>query len=101
MEAILVDRDGMVTEGASTSVWVVDAAGLLRTRPLSHAILPGCTRGSLIRQMAESGIAAEERAVSEAELRAAREVFLTSATSFVKPITRLDGAPVGDGLPDR
>ena len=40
---------------------------------------------------------AEERAVSAAELRAAREVFLTSATSFVKPITRLDGVPVGDG----
>ena len=98
-EAILVDRDGMVTEGASTSVWVVDAAGTLRTRQLGHAILPGCTRGSLIQQMAEAGISAEERAVSAAELRAAREVFLTSATSFVKPITHVDGAPVGDGTP--
>jgi D-alanine transaminase len=98
-EAILIDRDGMVTEGASTSVWVVDAAGTLRTRQLGHAILPGCTRGSLLAQMAEAGIVAEERAVSEAELRLAREVFLTSATSFVKPITALDGAPVGDGEP--
>ena len=98
-EAILVDRDGMVTEGASTSVWVVDAAGALRTRQLGHAILPGCTRGSLFQQMAEVGIAAEERAVSAAELREAREVFITSATSFVKPITSVDGALVGDGTP--
>ncbi len=96
-EAILVTPDGQVTEGASTTVWAVDAAGTLRTRQLGRAILPGCTRASLIAQMAERGIVAEERAVSEAELRAAREVFLTSATSFVKPITRLDGAPVGDG----
>ena len=96
-EAILIDREGMVTEGASTTVWVVDSAGVLRTRVLSHAILPGCTRASLLAQMAEAGLDGEEGAVSEAELRTAREVFLTSATSFVKPITRLDGAPVGDG----
>ncbi len=96
-EAILIAPDGQVTEGASTTVWAVDAQGTLRTRQLGHAILPGCTRAALLAQMAERGIAAEERAVTEAELRQAREVFLTSATSFVRPITRLDGAPVGDG----
>ena len=96
-EAILIDRDGMVTEGSSTSVWVVDAGGALRTRQLGHAILPGCTRASLFEQLAAEGIHAEERAVSEAELRNAQEVFITSATSFVKPITAIDGAPVGDG----
>ena len=99
IEAILIDRDGIVTEGASTSVWVVDAAGTLRTRQLGNAILPGCTRAALIGQMAAEGIHAEERAVSEAELRQAREIFITSATSFVKPITALDGAPVSDGAP--
>ena len=96
-EAILIDRNGTVTEGSSTTVWVVDAQGVLRTRKLSHAILPGCTRASLLQQMADTGMSAEENPVSEAELRAAREVFITSATSFVKPITALDGAPVGDG----
>ena len=96
-EAILLDRDGMVTEGSSTSVWIVDGQGVLRTRALSHAILPGCTRAALLAQIAEAGLAAEERACTEVELRQAREVFLTSATSFVKPITRLDGKPVGDG----
>ncbi len=98
-EAILVDRDGMVTEGASTTVWMVDAAGQALTRQLDHAILPGCTRGSLVALMAEAGLRAEQRGFSLEELRAAPEVFLTSATSFVKPITSLDGVPVGDGKP--
>jgi D-alanine transaminase len=96
-EAILVDRDGLVSEGASTTVWVVDAAGTLRTRPLGHAILPGCTRAALVAELDAAGIGFEERAVAEHELRAAREVFLTSATSWVRPVTRLDGVAVGDG----
>lgn len=97
-EAFLIDRDGMVTEGASTTVWIVDAEGRLRTRHLDHAVLPGCTRGALVAELRAEGIAFEERGVSEQELRGAREAFITSATSFVRPITRLDGAPVGDGM---
>ncbi len=99
IEAILVDRDGFVTEGASTSVWIVDAGGTLRTRPLSQAILPGCTREALRARLGGAGLGVEERAFSAAELRAAREIFLTSATSFVKPITQLDGTAVGNGAP--
>ncbi len=96
-DAILYDRDGMVTEGASTSVWMVSAEGILLTRPLSHAILPGCTRQALMAEMQTAGVVLEERAFSLAELRAAREVFLTSATSFVKPVLAVDGAAVSDG----
>ena len=98
-EALLIDADGLVTEGSSTSAWIVDADGVLRTRPLGHAILPGCTRAALVSLLADEGIAFEERAFSEAELRAASEVFMTSATSFVRPIVALDGAAVGDGAP--
>ena len=96
-EAVLVDRDGMVTEGAATSFWIVGNDGVLRTRPLSHAILPGCTRAALIELMRDDGVQFEERAFTEAEMRSAREAFITSATSFVKPIVGIDGAPVGDG----
>ena len=96
-EAILYDGDGMVTEGASTSVWIVGADGTLRTRPLSHAILPGCTRAALIEEMRRAGIVLEERAFSLAELGGAREVFLTAASTFLKPVLTLDGAPVGSG----
>ena len=96
-EAILVRPDGTVTEGASTSVWIVDADGRLRTRHLDPAILPGCTRGALLALLAESGIDCVEGPIAETELRVAREIFLTSASSFVKPMVALDGRMVGEG----
>jgi D-alanine transaminase len=96
-EAILADADGTVTEGSSTTVWIVDREGTLRTRPLSERILPGCTRAALIEEMARRAISFREDAFTLAELQSAREVFLTSATSFVKPMLRVNGAKVGDG----
>jgi D-alanine transaminase len=100
-EAILYDKDGQVTEGAATTIWIVDAAGTLRTHPLGHAILPGCTRAALATLLDETNLRLDERAFTLAELREAREVFLTSATSFVKPILAVDGQPIGDGRPGR
>lgn len=96
-EAILVDAEGMVTEGAATSFWIVGKDGVLRTRPLDHAILPGCTRAALAAELNAEGIAFAESRFSLQDLREAQEAFITSATSFVKPIVRIDGAPVGDG----
>jgi len=98
IEAILYEEDtGIVTEGAATTFWIVDEHGVLRTRHLDHGILPGCTRGALIAELQQAGIPYEERAFTLEEARRAREAFLTSATSFVKPIIRLDGKPVGEG----
>lgn len=97
LEAILIDAQGMVTEGAATSFWIVDKNGVLRTRSLDYAILPGCTRDALVTLMHEEGIAFEESLFSEADMRTAREAFISSATSFVKPIVRIDGNPVADG----
>ena len=96
-EAIFVDAAGMVTEGASSSVWMVDREGCLCTRKLDHAVLPGCTRAALIGLMEEAGIAWRESGFAKAELAAAREIFITSASSFVKPVVRLDGRSVGEG----
>jgi D-alanine transaminase len=96
-EAILIDSAGMVTEGASSSVWIVDAAGTLRTRPLGHAILPGCTRAALMAELQAAGTPMREQAVSIDDLRAASEIFLTSASAYVKPVLKLDGVAVGDG----
>ncbi len=97
-EAILFDpATSMVREGAATSFWIVDAQGVLRTRKLDNLILPGCTRDALMADMREAGIAWEEREFSLEEARAAREAFITSVTSFVKPMVALDGKPVGDG----
>ena len=98
IEAVLYDPDTkMVTEGAATSFWIVDEHGTIRVRHLDHSILPGCTRAALIDELAQAGIPIELREFSLEEMRRAREAFITSATSFVKPILRIDGQPVGDG----
>jgi D-alanine transaminase len=96
-EALLIGAGDILTEGAATSVWVVDQAGRLRLRPLDQQILPGCTRAALLDLLQAEHIEVLEGPCTLDELRRAREIFLTSATSFVKPMLRLDGAPVGDG----
>src|SRR5258708_26139961 len=98
-EAWFVDRDGNVTEGASTNAWIVTQDGELVTRQLGNAILGGITRRSLIELANEAQIRVVEPAFSIEEARRAREAFLTSTTSFVTPITKLDGKPVGSGTP--
>jgi D-alanine transaminase len=96
-EALLIGPDDCLTEGAATSVWVVDAGGTLRLRRLDERILPGCTRAALLDVLREEGIEVAISPCTRAELQSAREIFVTSATSFVKPILKLDGNPVGDG----
>jgi D-alanine transaminase len=97
-EAILVE-DGVVTEGGSTNVWIVAEGGALVTRPPSNEILNGVTRLEIIKLAASEGVNFEERAFTLDELRRAREVFVTSASSFVMPVTEVDGRPVANGKP--
>jgi D-alanine transaminase len=98
IEAILYDEaTGIVNEGAATTFWIVDEKGAVRTRFLDQVILPGCTRAALMAEMRQAGLAFDETPYTLADVRKAREAFITSATSFVRPITKIDGAPVGDG----
>ncbi|MGL4965441.1 MAG: D-amino-acid transaminase [Inquilinus sp.] len=98
-EAWQVDEDGFVTEGTSSNAWILTAGGALVTRPASHEILNGITRQSILRIAAAEGLSFEERPFSLEEAFAAREAFLSSATSFVTPILRIDDRMVGDGTP--
>jgi D-alanine transaminase len=98
-EAWFVDRDDLVTEGASTNAWIVTKDGVLRTRPADNAILRGVMRTVLVALAGRSGARLEERAFSLAEALAASEAFLTSATAAVTPIVRINDQPVGDGKP--
>ena len=100
-EAWMVDDTGHVTEGASSNAWIVTADGVLVTRAASNAILRGITRQSVMHLAGEYGISFEERAFTVAEAYAAREAFMTAASSYVMPVTRIDGQPVGDGVPGR
>jgi D-alanine transaminase len=98
-EVWLTDREGFVTEGASTTAWIVTQDGRLVTRNLTHAILPGVTRRVLLEAAAEAKIPIEERAFTPAEAIAAREAFLTAASAAAIPIVTVDGHPVGEGRP--
>ncbi|HEX4859693.1 MAG TPA: D-amino-acid transaminase [Rhizomicrobium sp.] len=98
-EAWLVDRDGFVTEGASTNAWIVDKEGRVVTRALSTAILPGVTRRVIMEAAAEAQLPIVERAFTPQEAKEAREAFLSSAANAATPITSVDGVPVGDGKP--
>jgi D-alanine transaminase len=98
-EAIYIDRDGNVTEGAATNVWMVDADGALVTRPAETGILRGITRTTLQDVAARLGIEIRERKFSAEEMKASREVFITAATSICFPIVEIDGQAVGNGHP--
>jgi D-alanine transaminase len=100
-ETWLVDDSGAVTEGTSTNAWIVTRDGRLVTRNLSAAILAGITRLALLQLVRSQGISFEERPFSVAEAKDAAEAFLTSTTSLVLPVTRIDGRAVGDGKPGR
>ena len=96
-EAWQVDADGMVTEGTSTNAWIVTKDKKLVTRNANAAILNGITRLALIRIARDQGVAFEERPFSVDEAKAAKEAFITSSTSFVLPVTRIDDQVLGNG----
>ncbi len=98
-EAWLVDGEGRVTEGASSSAWIVDKDGTLLTHPLGPDILPGVTRAVVIDVIKAQGLPFEERAFTVAEAYGAREAFITSASQIVLPVTSIDGRPIGNGAP--
>jgi D-alanine transaminase len=95
---IILLREGNLTEASASSVEVI-VGGEIRTPPNSPRLLLGTTR-NLIEELADQhGIARRVAAVTESELRAADEIWLTAATRGVVAVTTLDGNPVGDGKP--
>jgi len=92
-------QDGFVTEGASSTAYIITNDDKIVTRGNGNAILPGCTRLAVLELAREQGLAVEERLFTVEEAMAAREACLTSASNFIVPITSIDGKPVGDGKP--
>jgi len=97
-EAVLVDKEGTVTEGSSTNTWIVDKEGRLITRALSNDILPGVTRRVILEAAADAQLAVIERGFAPEEAYAAREAFISSATG-IYPVIAIDGHRVGEGAP--
>ncbi|MBB5019965.1 D-alanine transaminase [Chitinivorax tropicus] len=96
-ESVLL-RDGMLTEGAASNIFVVKD-GLLLAPPKSHLMLSGITYDLVLELAKQHGVPHEIRPVSEAEIRTADELWMTSSTKEVLAITTLDGFPVGTGRP--
>lgn len=91
-------RDGYLTEGSSTNIWVV-SGGKLLAPPKNNLILEGIRYGLMGELAEEAGIAFEARPLSQQEVANADELMVTSATKEVLPVTTLDGKPVGSGKP--
>ena len=92
-------EDGVVTEGSSNNAYIVTGDGVVVTRHLGSEILHGITRAAVLRLSREHQIAVEERAFTVDEAKSAAEAFITSASSFVIPVTGIDGETIGDGRP--
>ncbi|MER8915293.1 D-amino-acid transaminase [Mesorhizobium sp. M0761] len=98
-EAWFVDTDGNVKEGGSSNAWIVTRDGVLVTRPAEHGILRGITRTTMFEVAAKLGLTIEERGFSVTEAKAAREAFISSATTIAMPVVAIDGAAVASGHP--
>jgi D-alanine transaminase len=92
-------EDGLVTEGASATAFIVTSDRRVVTRANSQTILPGCTRQAVERLCEDEGIAFENRAFSPEEAFSAAEAFLTSASSLVTPVIQIAGYRIGNGQP--
>jgi len=96
-EALLV-RDGEVTEGTASNFFMVKEGRIL-TPPKSNHLLPGITRDLVLELAREAGLPSAEMVVTPSDLATAEEIWITSSTKEVMPVTRLDGQAVGDGRP--
>jgi D-alanine transaminase len=96
-EAILI-RDGLATEGAASNLFVV-LDGVLLTPPKGPQLLPGITRDLVLELAADADIAHKEANIAQEDLSRASEIWLTSSTKEILPVTQLDGKAVGDGRP--
>jgi len=92
-------EDGFITEGSSNNAFILDVDGKLITRHLGNEILSGITRASVLELVEKENIVFEERPFSLDEAFNAKEAFITSASTFVWPVIKIDGHEIGDGTP--
>jgi D-alanine transaminase len=98
-EAWLIDRERMVTEGSASNAYIVDGSGRLITHPLNERILGGVSRSVILELARRDGIEVTERPFSLDEAHVAREAALSSTSSWLLPVTAIDGRPVSNGMP--
>ncbi|WP_067863142.1 aminotransferase class IV [Neptuniibacter marinus] len=96
-EALLYNADGELTEGSSCNAFIVKD-GVVITPIQDNQILPGITRRIILDSLkADGSLKVEERVVTMDEVRNADELWITSSSKEIAPVTKLDGKPVGNG----
>lgn len=100
-ESWLIDAEGFVTEGAVSNAFIVDAKGTLITRPEEVCLLAGITRHRILEIAKEAGIKTELRKFTADEAKQASEAFLSSSTSHLVPIVKIDDTTIGNGKPGK
>src|SRR5688572_7869913 len=95
---VVMSRDGFLTEGSSSNVFVVKDGVILAT-PKDHLVLPGITYDVVVELARAHGLPLEVRPIPEAEVRSADEIWVTSSTKEVLAVTTLDERAVGGGKP--
>ncbi len=97
-DAWLVE-DGFVTEGSSNNAYIVTLDGTIVTRALSNSILHGITRRAVLALAEREGLEVEERSFTPEEAYEAGEAFITSASTFIYPVVKIDGRILSNGAP--
>lgn len=97
-EAILLDTEGYVAEGAGENIFIVKG-GVLATPPLSSSVLGGITRDSVLRIARDQGIPVAEQKFTRDTLYVADELFLTGTAAEVTPVREVDNRRIGSGSP--
>lgn len=96
-EAILIESDGYVTEGSATNLFIINAKSQLQTHPANERILGGITRAGVLKVAAQIGVEVLEEMFTKDELLNASEVFITSTTKHILPVSEVDGCMIGNG----
>ena len=91
-------ENGYITEGSSSNAFIINDNNELITRELSHNLLGGLTRASILDFCEKSNMKFRESKFTELEAKNAREAFMTSATNFVVPVIEINGDKVGNGV---
>lgn len=97
-EIILTDEEGFITEAPTSNVFIVNQDDCLLTAP-EDDVLYGITRKSILEIASNEGIKVRVERIPMSELENAKEVFLTSSSHLVYPVTKIDNEPVSNGVP--
>ena len=95
-EAWLIDDDGFITEGSSSNAWIL-IGNTIYTRPVSSSILNGITRKTLIKGLNRYGYKLKEKKFNLKDIKRSKEAYITSATQYVMPVTKIDNQKIGNG----